>query len=185
MILSKIIIPTAPGHILKLKEQLLTFVRNWTNTGTILHCRIYRTTLVLAHPRFERTNGAFGHWINKGQNWQRDAKDENQVIYHTGPHHDDIMLGIMPYTNRQLRNASNSIHFSIMTSGFTAVTNQFLIKAVEDTLELIERRNSNVVLFRFFSEKGILLNGIKMSTIFLTMLHRTMHMKNAEACVTV
>lgn len=81
-------------------------------------------------------------------------KDENQVIYHTGPHHDDIMLGIMPYTNRQLRNASNSIHFSIMTSGFTAVTNQFLIKAVEDTLELIEKEEIQMLYYSDFFRKG-------------------------------
>ena len=54
-------------------------------------------------------------------------KEKNQVFYHTGPHHDDIMLGIMPPINRQLREASNEFHFSVLTSGFTAITNVFVI----------------------------------------------------------
>jgi glucosamine-6-phosphate deaminase len=60
--------------------------------------------------------------IDKGM-----AKEKNQVFYHTGPHHDDIMLGILPHINRQLRDASNEFNFAIMTSGFTAVTNVFVI----------------------------------------------------------
>lgn len=83
-------------------------------------------------------------------------KDENQIIYHTGPHHDDIMLGIMPYTNRQLRNATNSIHFSVMTSGFTAVTNHFLIKIIEDTLQLIEKEEIQMIYYDDFFKKGYL-----------------------------
>jgi len=54
-------------------------------------------------------------------------KEKNQTFYHTGPHHDDVMLGIMPHINRQLRDASNEFHFAVMTSGFTAVTNVFVI----------------------------------------------------------
>ncbi len=64
-------------------------------------------------------------------------KETNQVYYHTGPHHDDIMLGIMPVTNRQSRNASNELHFSIATSGFTAVTNTFLYDLLIDVQDLM------------------------------------------------
>jgi glucosamine-6-phosphate deaminase len=59
--------------------------------------------------------------------------EENQVYYHTGPHHDDIMLGMLPHIHRLLRNETNRAHFSILTSGFTAVTNCFIIEALEDT----------------------------------------------------
>ena len=31
--------------------------------------------------------------------WRGVKPIENEVIYHTGPHHDDIMLGIMPFMN--------------------------------------------------------------------------------------
>jgi hypothetical protein len=57
--------------------------------------------------------------------------EENQVYYHTGPHHDDIMLGINPHIHRLSRNETNTSYFSILTSGFTAVTNKFIIEALE------------------------------------------------------
>ncbi len=68
---------------------------------------------------------------------------ENEVIYHTGPHHDDIMLGIMPFINRQMRSPSNQVHFAIMTSGYHSVTDEFLLKALEDTLNFdnVARKN--------------------------------------------
>ena len=61
------------------------------------------------------------------------VNEKNQIYYHTGPHHDDIMLGILPHINRQLRDASNDFHFAVMTSGFTAVTNDFLKNVLVDT----------------------------------------------------
>ncbi len=68
----------------------------------------------------------------------RGMEDEkNQVFYHTGPHHDDIMLGIMPSTNRQSRHPSNEMHFAVLTSGFTAVTNSFLTDLLIDTKDLL------------------------------------------------
>ena len=43
----------------------------------------------------------------EGKLWRGARFFENEVIYHTGPHHDDIMLGLMPFINRQLRSPSN------------------------------------------------------------------------------
>lgn len=56
----------------------------------------------------------------------------NQVILHTGPHHDDIPLGYLPYINHLVRDASNSHHFVTMTSGFTAVTNVYMLELLND-----------------------------------------------------
>ena len=81
-------------------------------------------------------------------------KDKNQSIYHTGPHHDDIMLGIMPYVNRQIRSASNKINFSILTSGFTAVTNKFIIDLLKDTLFLINRNRIEMINYPDFFQSG-------------------------------
>jgi glucosamine-6-phosphate deaminase len=64
-------------------------------------------------------------------------KESNQVFYHTGPHHDDIMLGMMPHINRQLRDASNEFHFAVMTSGFTAVTNVFVVFLLIDVKKFL------------------------------------------------
>ncbi len=82
------------------------------------------------------------------------VNEKNHVIYHTGPHHDDIMLGLMPYTNRQVRDASNSIHFAVLTSGFTSVTNKFVIDALTDTLRLIEAEKVQMINYSDFFEVG-------------------------------
>lgn len=58
------------------------------------------------------------------------ASLKNQVFYHTGPHHDDILLGLLPHIHRLSREESNKSHFSIMTSGFNAVTNSFLVNVL-------------------------------------------------------
>jgi glucosamine-6-phosphate deaminase len=81
-------------------------------------------------------------------------KDENQVLYHTGPHHDDIMLGLMPYTNRQVRSASNQIHFSILTSGFTAVTNRFVMGILKESLKLIVAGRIQMIKYPDFFKIG-------------------------------
>jgi glucosamine-6-phosphate deaminase len=47
---------------------------------------------------------------------------------HTEPHHDDLMLGYLPYIVRHVRDASNTHFFACFTSGFTAVTNQFMLE---------------------------------------------------------
>ncbi|HPJ77749.1 MAG TPA: glucosamine-6-phosphate isomerase [Prolixibacteraceae bacterium] len=81
-------------------------------------------------------------------------KETHQIYYHTGPHHDDIMLGIMPMTNRQSREATNEMHFSVLTSGFTAVTNRFMRDLLGDTLDLIGRGKIEMIHYPDFFEKG-------------------------------
>lgn len=81
-------------------------------------------------------------------------KEVDQVYYHTGPHHDDIMLGIMPSTNRQSRDASNELHFSVATSGFTAVTNTFLYNLLVDTKDLMNQGKIEMVNFPDFFKDG-------------------------------
>ncbi|NTW25702.1 MAG: glucosamine-6-phosphate isomerase, partial [Lentimicrobium sp.] len=78
----------------------------------------------------------------------------NQVFYHTGPHHDDIMLGLLPHIHRLSRNETNKSHFSVLTSGFTAVTNNFLITALEDTLKFLDRGLIQMVEYPNFFEFG-------------------------------
>lgn len=57
---------------------------------------------------------------------------ENEVIFHTAPHHDDIELAYLPYITHLVRNPKNRHHFSYMTSGFTAVTNSFMLGLMEN-----------------------------------------------------
>lgn len=60
---------------------------------------------------------------------------DNEVILHSGPHHDDIMLGYLPLINHLVRNPNNKHFFATLTSGFTAVTNSYMQE------QLIELKN--------------------------------------------
>ena len=86
--------------------------------------------------------------------WRGVKPFEHEVIYHTGPHHDDIMLGIMPFINRQLRSPFNQVHFAIMTSGFHSVTDAFLKGALEDTLGYLHQDRIQMVHYPDFFEQG-------------------------------
>ena len=79
---------------------------------------------------------------------------ENEVIYHTGPHHDDIMLGLMPFINRQLRTPLNQVHFAIMTSGYHSVTDAFLLSALQDTLDYLHQGRIQMVRYPDFFDQG-------------------------------
>ena len=86
--------------------------------------------------------------------WRGVKPFENEVIYHTGPHHDDIMLGLMPLISRQLRSPSNQVHFAIMTSGYHSVTDKFLLEALKDTLDYLHQGRIQMVRYPDFFEKG-------------------------------
>ena len=86
--------------------------------------------------------------------WHGVKPFQNEVIYHTGPHQDDIMLGIMPLISRQLREPSNEVHFAIMTSGYHSVTDEFLLKALEDTLDYLHQGRIQMVRYPDFFDQG-------------------------------
>lgn len=90
--------------------------------------------------------------LTKIENGLRVKKD--QCFLHTGPHHDDIMLGIFPAIIPQIRQASNEFHFSIMTSGFTAVTNLMIHKLLSHCLELIHNEKIQMIKYPDFFQKG-------------------------------
>jgi glucosamine-6-phosphate deaminase len=80
--------------------------------------------------------------------------EENQMYYHTGPHHDDIMVGILPHIHRLSRNETNRAHFSVLTSGFTAVTNSFIIQLLEDSMHFMQEERIQMVNYPDFFETG-------------------------------
>ena len=81
-------------------------------------------------------------------------REQEQVFLHTGPHHDDIMLGIFPCIISQLRVRSNKFHFAVLTSGFTAVTNEMLENLLVETLKHIEQGKIQMLAYPDFFEKG-------------------------------
>ena len=80
----------------------------------------------------------------------------NTTYLHTGPHHDDIMLGIMPNVTHHIRQRSNNLHFAVLTSGFTAVTNDMLQRLLEAVLRLIDKGEIQMLNYPNFFEEGYL-----------------------------
>jgi len=63
---------------------------------------------------------------------------DGTTFLHTGPHHDDILLGYLPYIVHQVRRPLNRHFFAVLTSGFTAVTNEYALKQMKNLREHLE-----------------------------------------------
>ncbi|HLU90496.1 MAG TPA: hypothetical protein VKZ51_11730 [Cyclobacteriaceae bacterium] len=96
------------------------------------------------------------------------AEEKNEVFLHTGPHHDDISLGILPHITGQLHENSNKAHFAVLTSGFTAVTNSFVIDTLQFTKRLLDTGLIQMVRYEDFFESGYNLKKDKDVYHFLT-----------------
>jgi glucosamine-6-phosphate deaminase len=83
----------------------------------------------------EITKGIENNIINRLEKGMRVV--ENEVVLHTAPHHDDIELAYLPYITHLVRTPLNKHHFSYMTSGFTAVTNSFMLNLIENLLAFL------------------------------------------------
>jgi len=74
---------------------------------------------------------------------------KNKCFLHTEPHHDDIMLGYFAQVVRHFRRHSNTHHFVTLTSGFTAVTNEFMLGQMGNLLRFLGDSE-----FRILIEEG-------------------------------
>ena len=63
---------------------------------------------------------------------------ENESFLHTGPHHDDITTGYLPFIAHLVRSTLNRHHFCTLTSGFTAVTNQYVLDTLVKTKQFFD-----------------------------------------------
>ena len=78
---------------------------------------------------------------------------KNEIFLHTAPHHDDIMLGYLPYLVRLMREQSNQHYFNYLTSGFNAVTNSFMQQQTENAASLIGKSEIEQLIGEgYFSE---------------------------------
>jgi glucosamine-6-phosphate deaminase len=64
------------------------------------------------------------------------------------------MLGMLPPLTELLNNDSNKSHFSVLTSGFTAVTNDFIYNSLIDTKQFIEEGQVKMIEYPDFFETG-------------------------------
>lgn len=63
---------------------------------------------------------------------------DGEVFMHTSPHHDDEMLGYLPYIVHLVRNPHNQHYFTYLTSGFNAVTNSYVLERMKNLNELVD-----------------------------------------------
>src|ERR1041385_3638575 len=63
------------------------------------------------------------------------------TFLHTEPHHDDIMLGYLPYLYHLVRDPSNQHFFANLTSGFTSVSNGYILSIIQKLSAHIERNS--------------------------------------------
>ena len=92
---------------------------------------------------------SFRRKISKGMHGR-----SGNVFLHTGPHHDDIMLGLLPYVNRQLYSVDNKSVFAVLTSGFTSVTNNYLKNLLEKTRFFISSARIEMINYDDFFDEG-------------------------------
>ena len=77
-----------------------------------------------SEPLDKLTRGTHDRLVEKVE---RGSKPRSGTTFlHTEPHHDDVMLGELPYVVRHTRDPENAIHFVTLTSGFTSVANPFM-----------------------------------------------------------
>ncbi len=63
---------------------------------------------------------------------------QGAAFLHTEPHHDDLMLGCLPLIARHMREHGTRHTFATLTSGFTAVTNHFMVEQLVKLLDFME-----------------------------------------------
>jgi glucosamine-6-phosphate deaminase len=68
---------------------------------------------------------------------------KNKTFFHTAPHHDDIMLGYLPYLIRLIRESSNKHYFNYLTSGFTAVANSYMYRLLQRLNGFVHQHDFN------------------------------------------
>ena len=90
----------------------------------------------------------------KGKIQKLASLPNGKAILHTGPHHDDILLGYSPLVTHLVRSAENKNYFAVMTSGFTSVTNSYISSILKKTLELLQVGKIQMTDYPDFFEKG-------------------------------
>jgi glucosamine-6-phosphate deaminase len=82
------------------------------------------------------------------------APHSGRVFLHTEPHHDDIMLGYLPGVVRNIRDHSTRHCFTTLTSGFTAVTNRFMLDLLTDLKRYIGEEGFQTLIAENYFDRG-------------------------------
>ncbi len=109
---------------LKKEKPVLTLTKEDFNNDS-LAAELLKKTTVSHNEYIDTVHNSLAQKIEKGMNTSL-----NKRFLHTEPHHDDLMLGCLPYIVRHVRSARNTHYFVTLTSGFTAVSNSYMQKII-------------------------------------------------------
>ncbi len=111
-----------------------------TPFGRLLRTRVGNAVMDLRQKVYDRlVSGIEAAMVARG----------NRTFLHTEPHHDDTALGYLPFVVRHIRDWSNVHHFVTLTSGFTAVTNLYMLNKLRRLKDFLQGEN-----FRTLAGKG-------------------------------
>lgn len=82
---------------------------------------------------------------------------QNAVVLHTSPHHDDLELAYFPYLQQLVCSKNVQNHFAYCTSGYTSVTNDYLLSVYRNLLKSIETEEFSIacrIARKWLAEKG-------------------------------
>ncbi len=79
---------------------------------------------------------------------------EGKTFLHTAPHHDDIILAYLPYVTNLVRRSSTKHCFAYMTSGFNAVTNNYMHGVLDDLRDRLQRDEFRQLIDSGYFEHG-------------------------------
>ena len=63
---------------------------------------------------------------------------DEAIILHTSPHHDDVELAYVPYLQQLVHSKGIHNHFTYCTSGYTSVTDDYLLSVYRDLFRMID-----------------------------------------------
>ncbi|MBD3238355.1 MAG: glucosamine-6-phosphate deaminase [Candidatus Moranbacteria bacterium] len=119
-------------HSLKNKIQIKNIKENKAKKDKFLAILLQKSNKKLNDLK-KQTKKSLTNSIEKSQ-----KSIKNEIILHTNPHHDDEMLGYYPLIRDLIKEESNKNYFNYLTSGFTSVSNIYVLKQVKTVLDHIE-----------------------------------------------
>jgi glucosamine-6-phosphate deaminase len=101
--------------------------------GVILILKLGLNVQKDLEPHIQRSLDRLIHALEQGN-----KQPESQTTLHTAPHHDDLILGIFPDVIQEIKSPTCHPRITVLTSGFTAVTNTMFLNLLKKTIYFLE-----------------------------------------------
>ncbi|MCK9265398.1 glucosamine-6-phosphate deaminase [bacterium] len=146
------------------KERIITDITAKLNTGIQdisikdVQQDTYGSILLKKETDFNFSDFTKSIVDNYGERIERGVQEvKNATFLHTAPHHDDIMLGYLPYILHLVRQPTNAHRFVTLTSGFTSISNTYTLSMLLNLEDFIKTGRLNKILSEedYFSPNNI------------------------------